>query len=133
MTAGQSAEHSAAREEVLVTKNSLEQSQQKLDDASRQLAATQAKLAVYTESTGTTADPRLSREQQLQVELADVRAELQTAKVEAEQARAHVEHFKLISQANEDALAQLNTTSDEYRTSTDAALAEKEVRRSITL
>lgn len=42
-------------------------------------------------------------------------------------ARSHVQQFKEISQANEEALSNLKTTYDDYKTSTEAQLAHHEV------
>lgn len=55
------------------------------------------------------------------------RAELGTAKMEAEQARGHVEQYKSIAQAHEQALAELNATYDEYKRSMEATATQKEV------
>lgn len=42
-------------------------------------------------------------------------------------ARSHVQQFKEISQANEEALSNLKSTYDDYKTSTEAQLAHHEV------
>lgn len=47
-------------------------------------------------------------------------------------ARSHVQQFKEISQANEEALANLNALYDEYKTSTEAQIARHEVGRFCT-
>lgn len=54
------------------------------------------------------------------------RAELANAKMEAEQAKGHIEQFKAIAQANEDSLGEMNKTYDEYKKSMDEQIAEKE-------
>lgn len=60
------------------------------------------------------------------------RAQLRTAQLEVEQSKKHVEQFKSISQSNEDALASLNSTYDEYKSITDAKLAQNAVCLLIT-
>ena len=80
-----------------------------------------------------------SREQQLEAEVADLRynacdaslcnvltliasASLKVAEVDLAAARNHIQQFKEISQASEEALASLNTTHDEYKSTTEAQL-----------
>ncbi|MCO5612962.1 hypothetical protein L7F22_067235 [Adiantum nelumboides] len=135
-------ELATAREHLAVAKTSVEHLTARSEDLSKQLDAKEEKLAVYERRSGSsvngagggaaaaaggqqTGNTLLSREQQLEVELADVRGELRSAQVEAEQARSHVEQFKSIAQANEEALAQLQATYDQYKTETDSSLAEK--------
>ena len=45
------------------------------------------------------------------------------AKVDLNTAHKHIQQFKEISQANEEALASLNTTHDEYKSTTESQLA----------
>lgn len=47
--------------------------------------------------------------------------------MEAEEARGHVEQYKIIAQGHEQALAELNSTYDEYRKSIESASAQKDV------
>jgi hypothetical protein len=49
-------------------------------------------------------------------------ASLKVAEVDLATARNHIQQFKEISQANEEALASLNTTYDEYKSTTEAQL-----------
>jgi nucleoprotein TPR len=58
-----------------------------------------------------------------------VRSALKVAEVDLASARGHVEQFKEISQANEVALSNLNSTFDEYKASTESQIARHEVRR----
>ena len=83
-----------------------------------------------------------SREEQLEAEVAELRyvcgsfvlhapsltwvptsAELKVAEVDLQSAHKHIQQFKEISQANEEALASLNTTHDEYKSTTESQLA----------
>ena len=120
-----------AREEFINLKNKAERSEERAEATARQVAAYEEKLAVYegrrNQSSG---DSSISREQQLETQVADLRAELGTARMAAEQARGHVEQYKAIAQANEEALAELNTTYDEYKRSTEIINAHKDVSRS---
>jgi nucleoprotein TPR len=51
-----------------------------------------------------------------------VSASLKEAEVDLAAARNHIQQFKEISQASEEALASLNATHDEYKTTTEAQL-----------
>jgi nucleoprotein TPR len=55
-------------------------------------------------------------------------ASLKVAEVDLAAARNHVQQFKEISQASEEALASLNTTHDEYKSTTEAQLTASYVR-----
>jgi len=57
------------------------------------------------------------------------RSALKVAEVDLAAARSHKEQFQEISQASEAALAGLNTTFDEYKTSSEAQIARHEVKQ----
>ena len=54
-------------------------------------------------------------------------AQLKVAQVDLAAARSHMQQFQEISQANEAALAALNTTHDEYKADAEAQLSRHEV------
>ena len=54
-------------------------------------------------------------------------ARLKVAQVDLAAARNHMQQFQEISQANEAALAALNTTHDEYKAGAEAQLSRHEV------
>lgn len=121
------------REEVAVAKNSVQHLTSRTEDLQKQVESKDEKLAVYERrSSGanagvnSTASSDLPKEQQLQVEIADLKGELRSAQVEAEQARAHTEQFKSIAAANEEALSQLQASYDQYKARTDAAITQKD-------
>lgn len=55
------------------------------------------------------------------------RSALKVAEVDLITARSHVQQFQEISQASESALAMVNASHDEYKTSTEAQIARHEV------
>lgn len=121
-----------AREELAVATNSVEYLTTKSEELQRQVNFKEEKLAVYERRTlggaindDTTASGSIDREHQLQMEIADLKGELRGAQTDAEQARGHVEQFKAIAAANEEALTQLQAAYDQYRSTTDAAVAER--------
>lgn len=68
----------------------------------------------------------MSREQQLEQDIAELRSALKVAEVDLASAKGHVEQFKEISRANEVALSDLNSTFDDYKVSTENQLARHE-------
>ncbi|KAL4250041.1 hypothetical protein ABKN59_004926 [Abortiporus biennis] len=125
-------EYSYTREALVIAETSQKHLQEQVDQLTRQVQGNEEKLSVYerrpagTASTAQRQDEDLSREQQLESEVAELRSSLKVAEVDLAAARAHVEQFKDISQANEAALSSLNATFDEYKTSTETQLATKE-------
>ena len=55
------------------------------------------------------------------------RSALKVTEVDLATARSHVQQFQEISQASESALAMVNASHDEYKTSTEAQIARHEV------
>ncbi|KAF4556577.1 TPR/MLP1/MLP2-like protein [Elsinoe fawcettii] len=72
------------------------------------------------------ADSNLSREQELGLEVADLKRDLDFAKAELESVRAQVEQYKAISQSAEEELQSFNETNDQYKEDMDRQLEEKE-------
>ncbi|KAH9169938.1 hypothetical protein EDB89DRAFT_1980725 [Lactarius sanguifluus] len=106
--------------------------EQRVEELSRKLQGDAEKLAVYerrslgVNGAGSTHHVNVegrSREDQLEAEVADLRASLKVAEVDLAAARNHIQQFKEISQASEEALASLSTTHDEYKSTTESQLA----------
>lgn len=127
-----SEELAKAREDLAVAHNSVQHLTARSNELQKQNDSKDDKLAVYerrntsSSASGTSAGTPLDREQQLQVEIADLKGELRGAQVEVEQAKAHIEQFKSIASANEDALGQLQTSYDEYKRTMDASVTQKD-------
>lgn len=134
-------ELSAAKEQYAISKTNETHLQSRVDDLQKALDTKEEKLAVYERrvanaaaanaiaggSGATGSNDGLSREQSLEIELADLRGDLRSAQTEAEQARDHTEQFKSIAQSVEDALNELKTSSDSYREEMEKQKAENEV------
>lgn len=102
----------------------------RVNDLMVQLQSKEEKLMVYegkAGSSGRVTDPSLSAEEQLQITVADLRAELGTTKGELERATTNVQQFKDIAEAEGTALSELMNTYETYKTQTDASIAEKDV------
>ncbi|KAJ7432792.1 hypothetical protein B0H11DRAFT_2297225 [Mycena galericulata] len=124
-------EFSKTREALVGAETSKTHLEQRVEELARQLQGNDEKLAVYERrsSVGGIAqhmDQDLSREQQLEAEVAELRSALKVTEVDLATARSHVDQFREISQANESALKSLDSTYDEYKASTEAQIARHE-------
>jgi nucleoprotein TPR len=119
--------------------------EQRVEELSRQLQGDAERLTVYERRSSAVNGANHvgaeggSQERQLDAEVADLRwgtrchplhsalmlissASLKVAELDLAAARSHVQQYKEISQASEEALASLNTTYDEYKSTTEAQL-----------
>ncbi|KAF9483517.1 hypothetical protein BDN70DRAFT_873831 [Pholiota conissans] len=124
-------EFSKTRELLVEAQTSKKHLEDKVEDLTRQLKGNEEKLAVYERRPGATStiqtmDQDVSREQQLETEVAELRSALKVTQVDLAAARSHRDQYQEISHANEAALATLNSTFDEYKASTEAQLAHHE-------
>ncbi|KAF8265884.1 hypothetical protein EI94DRAFT_1734451 [Lactarius quietus] len=128
----QTRELQEARNSLVKAETTKTHVEQRLEELSRKLQGDAEKLAVYERRSlginGTGATHHVSsgggsREEQLEAEVAELRAAIKVAEVDLTAARNHIQQFKEISQASEEALASLSTTHDEYKSTTEAQLA----------
>ncbi|CEH16539.1 Uncharacterized conserved coiled-coil protein [Ceraceosorus bombacis] len=120
-------EGATAREHLAAAKSDASHLGTRVEDLTKQLQSKEERLAVFERRNAPSSSTSLlTREQQLEVEVADLRGSLSTVQVEAEQARDHVEQFKAIAEANEEALGALQKTYEEYKAQTEAELSQKE-------
>ncbi|GAA5874743.1 hypothetical protein JCM8547_005199 [Rhodosporidiobolus lusitaniae] len=121
-------EHSTTREQLVAAQTSQEHLEQRVRDLVLQVDAKEEKLAVFEgrSSTGGEGDSTRSVEEQLQVTVADLRNELRTVKAELERAKEHVAQYQAIAETQGESLREVTATYDEYKTSTDATIAEKD-------
>lgn len=125
-------ELSKTRESLVGAETSKKHLEERIIELTKQLQGNEEKLAVYERRSSTVSgitqvvDQDMSREQQLEAEVAELRSALKVTEVDLATARSHVQQFKEISQANEEALSNLKSTYDDYKTSTEAQLAHHE-------
>lgn len=130
-----------------VAENSRSHLQERVDGLVKEVQSLREKLAVYEgRAPGAPIPDGLNREQQLEIELGDVRyqmafnfeqlilkscscrAALKIAELDLASAREHVEQFKAISEASEQALREHMETWDTYKEEHEASIARKDVR-----
>ncbi|KAF8758947.1 Filament-forming protein [Rhizoctonia solani] len=119
---------SKTRETASVAENSRVHLQQRVDTLVKEAQSLREKLAVYEgRAPGAPMPEGLNREQQLEIELGDVRAALKIAELDLASAREHVEQFKAISEASEQALREHMETWDTFKEEQEALIARKDV------
>ncbi|KAG8753074.1 hypothetical protein FRC12_011679, partial [Ceratobasidium sp. 428] len=120
-------EFSKTREAASVAENSRMHLQERVEILLKEAQSLREKLAVYEgRAPGAPMPEGLSREQQLEIELGDVRAALKIAEMDTASAREHVEQFKAISEASEQALREHMETWDTYKEEQEALIARKD-------
>ncbi|KAH9480632.1 Protein MLP1-like protein [Psilocybe cubensis] len=126
-----SQECSTTRESLVEAQTSRKHLEEKVEDLAKQLKGNEEKLAVYERRPSAAGaaqpvDQDASREQQLETEVAELRATLKVTEVDLAAARSHRDQYQEISQASEAALASLNSTFDEYKASSEAQITRQE-------
>ncbi|EHY57655.1 Protein mlp1 [Exophiala dermatitidis] len=125
---------SAAKEELASAKTARDHLQARVDELAVELRSAEERLEVLTKpaepssETNGQEDTSLSKEQELAVEISELRRDLELKVAELERANEQVEVYKNISQSSEERLQELSETNDQYREETESALAEKEAK-----
>ncbi|GAA6015704.1 hypothetical protein JCM11491_002452 [Sporobolomyces phaffii] len=121
------ADHSSTRESLIAAQTSQEHLEQRVRDLVLQIEAKEEKLSIF-EGRSATGDGDAGRtvEEQLQVSVAELRAELRSTKDELERTQKHVKQYQAIAETEGDSLRELTATYEEYKTSTETSLAEKD-------
>lgn len=131
---------SNAREELVAAKTQRDQLQARVDEMKIELRSAEERASALQPRPTTRPAPdgtkdatdegttTLTREQDLQLEVTQLKRDLDLGKAELEQARAHVEQYKAISQSSEEELQSLNETNDQYREDTDRLINEKDTK-----
>ncbi|CAE6518386.1 unnamed protein product [Rhizoctonia solani] len=118
---------SKTRETASVAENSRAHLHERVDGLVKEAQSLREKLAVYEgRAPGAPMPEGLNREQQLEIELGDVRAALKIAELDLASAREHVEQFKTISEASEQALREHIETWDTFKEEQEALVARKD-------
>ncbi|WEW60669.1 Protein mlp1 [Emydomyces testavorans] len=129
----------STREELVATKTSKDHLQSRVDELSVELKSAEERLVVLqrkpsivpaltanAEETPETFEASgLSKEQELAVEVSELKRDLELARNELEHAKEQTEDYKAISQATEERLQALSDTNEQYREDTDRLLQEK--------
>lgn len=133
---------SSVREELVATKTTRDHLQTRVDEitvehrsAEERLQVLQSKKpSVSTASPAEapeapqegTQDTNLTREQELGIQVSELKRDLELARGELEHAKEQVEDYKAISQATEERLQSVSETDEQYREDTERLVEEKD-------
>lgn len=118
------AELSLAKERLASATTARDQLQARVEEQGIMLKSSEEKLIAMSKP-GSAQD--VSHEQQLGVEVAELKKTLELTKNELREAKEYAEKMKEISATAEEALQEMNTAHDSFKQSIDQQLAEKEV------
>lgn len=123
---------SSTKEELASAKTSRDHLQARVDEMTVELRSAEERLEVLTRPAEPSADASatdetsVTKEQELEVEISELKRDLELKTSELERANEQVEVYKNISQSSEERLQELGETNEQYREETEAALAEKD-------
>jgi nucleoprotein TPR len=132
----------SVREELVAAKTTRDHLQSRVDELAVELKSAEERLQVLNSrpsvSAGTGEEPTegeeagegtgLSREQELSIEVSELKRDLELAKGELDHAKQLAEDYQAISQASEERLESATETHDQYREETDRLVEEKDKR-----
>jgi nucleoprotein TPR len=129
------------REELVAAKTTRDHLQSRVDELNIELKSAEERVELLqprpTPRPGTNSqsaangeneaeDDALSREQELAIEVSELKRDLDLSRSELESAKNQMEQYKSISQSSEEELHSLNATQDEYREEMDRIIEEKD-------
>lgn len=133
---------SAVREELVATKTTRDHLQTRVDELTVEFRSAEERLQVlqskkHSISAAAPAealaapepgaqDSDLTREQELGIQVAELKRDLDLARGELEHAKEQVEDYKAISQSTEERLQSVTETDEQYREETENHLKEKD-------
>jgi nucleoprotein TPR len=135
---------SQVREELVAIKTTRDHLQSRVDELTIELKSAEERVVLLqprpTPRPDTTRDAgaasvsngvgahgdSLSREQELALEVSELKRDLELTKSELENTKTQMEQYKSISQAAEEELESFNATQDQYREEMDGIIEEKD-------
>jgi nucleoprotein TPR len=134
---------SQAREELVAAKTTRDHLQARVDELTIELKSAEERVELLQPrptprpgTNGQTAgsanealpEGELTREQELAIEVSELKRDLDLSKSELENAKSQMEQYKSISQSSEEELQSLNATQDQYREEMDHIIEEKDAK-----
>jgi nucleoprotein TPR len=111
-----------AREQLAAASSARDQLQARVEEQGIMLKSSEEKLVALTKPGG-----EQGTEQQLGVEVAELKKGLELTRTELRDAKEYAEKMKEIAATAEEALQDMNSAHDKFKESIDQQLAEKEV------
>lgn len=132
---------SSIKEELAVAKNTRDHLQARVDELTIELKSAEERVEVLqprptprpgthivSDDLGNSAVDGLNREQELAIEVSELKRDLDLARGEADSLKAQTEQFKAISQASEEDLQNFTETQEQYREEMDKIIEEKDAK-----
>jgi nucleoprotein TPR len=124
---------STLREELTATKTTRDHLQARVDEISIDLRSAEERVAVLSQpatqnSEDMPNESSLTREQELAIEISELKRELEQKTSEIARTVEQTEVYKSISQHAEDRLQEVTETNGKYREETEQALADKDAK-----
>jgi nucleoprotein TPR len=130
----------AVREELVATKTTRDHLQSRVDELTVELKSAEERLQVVQSRPGISAGPAerstlteeatdasgLTREQELLIEISELKRDFDLAKGELAHAKEQVEEYRAISQSTEERMEAEADTHAQYREETDRLIEEKD-------
>jgi nucleoprotein TPR len=113
-----------AREQLAVAITARDQLQARVEEQSILLKSSEEKVIALSKPVS---ESDVNNEQQLAVQVAELKKTLELSKAELRDAKEYAERMKGISESAEEALQEMNNTHDKFRETIDKQLADKEV------
>jgi nucleoprotein TPR len=132
---------SQLREELVAVKTTRDHLQSRVDELTIELRSAEERVEllqprptprsgtngnVSAGTNGESTEGELAKEQELAIEISELKRDLELAKAELESAKAQMEQYKSISQSSEEELQSLNATQDQYQEEMNRVLEEKD-------
>jgi nucleoprotein TPR len=128
-----------AREELVAAKTTRDHLQARVDELAIELKSAEERVellqprptprAAQNGDASRSADEEgdeANREQELSIEISELKRDLDLARSELESAKSQTEQYKAISQSSEEELQSLNATQDQYREEMDHVIEDRE-------
>ena len=133
---------SNAKEELIAAKTARDQLQARIDEMKIELRSAEERLETLQPPRKPVDEPDpsqpdghddqrpegLTKEQQLAIEVSELKRDLELARQEVLSAKKDVQQYKAISQSSEEELNSINESHDQYREEMDRILSDKESR-----
>lgn len=126
------ANNSSIREELATTKTTRDHLQARVEEITVELRSAEEKLQVLQTKPAVGgsqlngADDSITHEQELAVEISELRRDLELKTAEVERANEQMEDYKGISQASEERLQELAESSEQYEQESGRLLAQRD-------
>lgn len=121
------------REELATAKTTRDHLQARVDELAVELRSAEERLEVLTRpanevegQTNGDGDESITKEQELSVEVSELKRDLELRTTELERTTEQIEVYKGIAQSAEERLQELSETNHQYHEETEAVLLEKE-------